>query len=557
MASEPTRSTRLRRRLAVAVRHELAAPVAVVAVGAALRLFQLTDESVWLDEGIAYHTATRRSVPEIVFGLAGGPNPPLYFLFLHGWVDLAGTSLFALRLPSAVAGVASVALTYLLGRRLYDRRVGLLAAAVLALAQFHLEYAQMARMYAILVALTLGSFLWFVRYWEDGTRRAGAAYLLVTVAMVYTHTFALFTVMAQAAFVAAAALREGTVRSTLRRWAPVGVAGTLLTGPWVVHLAARVLRPVMRSGGGPDGGGGVGSGIHVTLPPPHSLASAYVDYLMPLEPFVSGMRPWALPALAGTVVALGGAAAAGVRPLVAGRLLDRSDGPAPTTDGGTAVAGHATVPRSLRGRPRTRALLLGSWAVVPVPVPFVLSYLVTPIFLHRYTIAASVGVFLLAAAGLARVRRRHLRYALITVLLVGLAAPLPWHYGVDQKEQWREAAATVEHGADPGDLVVVSERTARYSFDFHFDDEGVRVVAVEEGAPASRLAGATAGHDAVWHVTSHLSEARERRQTAVLSDLFERTRTERFNNIVVRRYERTPSDAGADPDPGLDRRLRR
>ena len=61
-------------------------------------------------------------------------------------------------------GVAAIALAYRVGARLYARRVGVLAAALLAFAPFQVRYSREARMYALLATAVLASFLFLVRY---------------------------------------------------------------------------------------------------------------------------------------------------------------------------------------------------------------------------------------------------------------------------------------------------------------------------------------------------------------------------------------------------------
>jgi hypothetical protein len=58
-----------------------------------------------------------------------------------------GLDEFALRLPAALFGVASVVITYMLGRTLFDRRVGLTAAAFIALSAWEFELSRYARFY--------------------------------------------------------------------------------------------------------------------------------------------------------------------------------------------------------------------------------------------------------------------------------------------------------------------------------------------------------------------------------------------------------------------------
>lgn len=59
-------------------------------------------------------------------------HPPLVFLIQHLFMKVGGANLWALRLPSALFGLVNIYLLYLIGRRLFSRRVAVLAAALMS-----------------------------------------------------------------------------------------------------------------------------------------------------------------------------------------------------------------------------------------------------------------------------------------------------------------------------------------------------------------------------------------------------------------------------------------
>ena len=89
--------------------------------------------------------------------------PPLYYAIAWLWTQLTGTGEFGLRSVSALAGVATVPVAYLLGAELSSRRAGIVAAALVAVNPMLLWYSQEARAYALFVLLTALSLLYFVR----------------------------------------------------------------------------------------------------------------------------------------------------------------------------------------------------------------------------------------------------------------------------------------------------------------------------------------------------------------------------------------------------------
>src|SRR5881628_3390484 len=92
--------------------------VGVAAVAAGLRWFRIDAQSLWYDEGISAHQLTR-SFPEILRAAALDTHPPLYYWTLKAWSETVGASEIGLRSLSAVWGVATVALTFLIGRQMF------------------------------------------------------------------------------------------------------------------------------------------------------------------------------------------------------------------------------------------------------------------------------------------------------------------------------------------------------------------------------------------------------------------------------------------------------
>ncbi|MDI7278250.1 MAG: glycosyltransferase family 39 protein, partial [Anaerolineae bacterium] len=211
-----------RRRLA------LAALALVLAVGAGLRFYRLEGQSLWNDEGTSVALAGR-SLGQITLSAAADIHPPLYHYLLHCWLALFGTSDAAARSLSAAVGVALLALTYLLGRRLFDARTGLVAALLAGLSSYQVYYAQEARMYMLLTFLGAASSYLFWHGWLD--RRVGhrawamVGWIAVTTLAVYTQYLGAALILAQdlawAAVVTVAVVRrEQGWRSVLRQAPP-------------------------------------------------------------------------------------------------------------------------------------------------------------------------------------------------------------------------------------------------------------------------------------------------------------------------------------------------
>jgi hypothetical protein len=232
-----------------------------------LRFFRIDQQSYWNDEGNSLRLAAR-PVSDIVRAAAGDIHPPGYYLALKGWRALAGESEYALRGFSALAGVVLVALIYRLGQvyfpYIWNRRprsgledkqarrnhqtgfhsvAGLAAALLAALNPFLIDYAQEARMYALLAVLAAASFLFFSLWLRSsrppappsGRLPLAAGYVVATTAGLYTHYAFGFVVLAQnlAAMGALLAHARGRGRARLAAWLALQGATLALFLPWL------------------------------------------------------------------------------------------------------------------------------------------------------------------------------------------------------------------------------------------------------------------------------------------------------------------------------------
>src|SRR3954470_11352164 len=92
--------------------------IVLTLVAFAWRVQGLSWQSLWRDEVDAIHFATRYLPETLKMFVQTGQNGQLYFVALRPWFDLVGTSEFALRYPSAMAGTLTVLLTWQVARRM-------------------------------------------------------------------------------------------------------------------------------------------------------------------------------------------------------------------------------------------------------------------------------------------------------------------------------------------------------------------------------------------------------------------------------------------------------
>ena len=173
-----------------------AALAGIAALALGLRLHLLAAKSFWLDEGVSVAAGQLPWSDFFKLLWRREANMGLYYLLLRGWIHL-GDSEFGLRLLSVVFALGAVVAVYALGRLLFDRNTGMLAALLLALNAFHLRYSQEARSYSLLVLLVTLSTYFFVLLLENPSSKNRALYITASVLAFYAHFFSLLVIVAQ------------------------------------------------------------------------------------------------------------------------------------------------------------------------------------------------------------------------------------------------------------------------------------------------------------------------------------------------------------------------
>ncbi len=152
--------------------------LAILLLAATGRILHIGDQSMWLDEGIAYWNQKQ---PDMIAWMAvKDVHPPLYFSLLHLWIGLTGSTAVAMRLFSALAAMLSVAAVVPLARLIARDRsrdeywvIPILGALLLAMSDSEISLAQDVRMYSLRTLLALAS-VFFYLYWsrKPGAKRA-------------------------------------------------------------------------------------------------------------------------------------------------------------------------------------------------------------------------------------------------------------------------------------------------------------------------------------------------------------------------------------------------
>jgi mannosyltransferase len=475
-----------------------------------LRWIDINTESLWVDEIYSYRQAIK-SVGSIIANAQSDVHPPVYYIFLHWWILLFGTDEAGLRGFSVFCGVAAVPLIYLLGKRLWNPRTGLIAAFLLTVSHFHIHYSQEARSYSYLVLVTIGGILAFMRVLDeiknDNTLRwrTITLFLVANVLMLYSHFFALFVVVAQNVYIASLlVLKRSFFLRLWKRWFLLESVLLLLFVPWlnILYWQIRALR----------------GSFWIDRPTPFVLVETLVEY--------AG-------SLAATAILL---------PLCILALVEIRK----------QIFEQKTVHIIQPSNP-LHLWLLGLWLALPILIPYAQSLVGTPIYYVKYTIPALPAFLLLAAKGMDAWEWDTLGEKLGTTALVAAICLIAAYntrndWNALEKEPWRKAAQYLASATEQQDAIFVHDWYCLYNLAYYQSDDSVSSNASQyaplQALPPERLRLTTqtwdwfyrsraAKHDHIWLVLSHKTG-----KTQAILDTIEREFICTSDSVFPSRYRK-------------------
>jgi len=375
---------------------------------AALFMFRLGDEGFWIDELFSIRDADQ----SLIDVYQSTQFRPLYYLLLSGWMRLGSGDAW-LRSLSVIFAVIAVFLIYRLGRRIAGETEGLIAAALLSTSPLFVNHAQEVRMYALSLCMGLAGTLFLAdALLSDRTQQPKqktiAGWALFRLLAIYTVPLNLMLLIPDGLLILLRFRQERRVLIKFAGWL------TLLLVLWLPAIATLLgdIQP---------------SSDYAQERTQFAEAPGLKNLIYPLKfwmvwPFVTrhgwvthNLYKFFTPVIAG---------------LIGAGLLYK---------------------RKLPSLPWACA-----WLVLPLIPIIVFSLVSARIWEPRYVLFVSPYLFILIAAGFARIWRDWKGAAIVLtvvyVLLVGGA--LGDYYVVQNRGDYRDNIATVEAYEQPGDGLV-------------------------------------------------------------------------------------------------------
>lgn len=238
--------------------------IAILILALILRIINL-GQSIWLDEGINAVYVNELNFKQLFFEYPIGDfHPPLFHLVLKTFITFFQLSEWSLRVPSVIFGVMTVITTYLIGKRLYDNKTGVISALLIATSPLAIYYSQEARMYSLAAFLASLSVYFFVSVLKNDKVYNWIGFILATALTLYTEyipyllipTFLLFITL----------FKKRIAKSTLKSFLPSFLLVLILISPWLLVLPNQLKTGLLSASASPVWASVVGSAQLKELP---------------------------------------------------------------------------------------------------------------------------------------------------------------------------------------------------------------------------------------------------------------------------------------------------
>ncbi|TFD86827.1 glycosyltransferase family 39 protein [Cryobacterium serini] len=367
--------------------------------------------SYWGDEAASIMSAERSF--SSLFGLLDNIDAVhgLYYLFLHGWIDLFGGSEISTRLPSAIAIGVAAAGTVVLARFFMGSRVAISGGLIFAVLPRVTYMGAEARSTAIATAIAVWLTVLLVHALRSGTasRRRQVTlwlgYSLLLALGMYVFLFLALLLPVHAVVVVVAARRHLLGRNVVA-WLGASAFGLLLAAP-IILIGTSQREQIAFIGRRPT--------VTVT-------EAAVMQWF---DTIPVAIMAWSLIVVAVLVV-----------------FLRRS---------GLHRAGLPD---------RAALSIFLAWMVLPSAILLIGTQVVTPMYSLRYLSLCAPAVGVVIAVGVAALTTKWLRalaVAALVVVIVPAYVVQRGDFGKNEGSDWRQVAEVMAARAAPGDGVVFDQ----------------------------------------------------------------------------------------------------
>jgi mannosyltransferase len=413
--------------------HTIILLVLIILLGTVLSFYDIGAESLWTDEAASLH----ESQMSIQQAASSNNQPPLYFLLLRFWISVFGESEIALRSLSALFGIAFIFVIFLTGKALFNHKVGLIAAFISSFSCYRIYESQEVRGYALLLLLSLLSYLFLIKFLQENSRKYYFPYIFCSLLMIYAHLFGLLIIASEIIYLIIFYKRFKAHKSM---FILAYIIIIILSVPVLFLLKNNICEIAS-------------DGFWISKP-------GFIDFLYTLGAFSAYGHFKELIFLMFIILA-------GIGLLASKRFLKKQK---PESGITFKIKGYYIIFDKTE-----RIGLLLIWLLVPILIVFIQSQIMTPLYQTKYLIGTMPAWLLLISIGLNNIYIRKIRYFVLIIIFILSLIGLLEYYNNNVKHEWREAANFINQNACENDIILIYPHYTQKPFDYYYEGTNTQI----------------------------------------------------------------------------------
>ena len=163
-----------------------------------LRLINISNAALWIDELYCYDIALKPNLTEILKTVfLTDLHAPLFFIILHFWIKLLGSTDWVLILLPVIFSTLSVPAGYFICKKLFNTKTAIIFSVLNTFSALEIYYAQELKFYSMLPLLGLLSFYFCSKITQNFSIKDTLLLLLTNTLIIYTFNAGIFFIIAE------------------------------------------------------------------------------------------------------------------------------------------------------------------------------------------------------------------------------------------------------------------------------------------------------------------------------------------------------------------------
>ena len=359
------------------------------------RFYKINSDSLWFDEGFSVRIS---ALPFDQMMILNDKHQPLYIILLHFWIKLFGQSETAARSLSTLFNIFSFLLIIPIGKILFNKSITLYSLLIFSLASFQIYFAQEARAYSLMSFLALLSIFFFLEIIRNPKKGYQSGYIISTILLIFTHIYGWFVLFLENIWILCKHKKQ-RLHIGYQKWFFLQIVILILIIPYMFVFIPKVINLMQN--------------YWLKKPTILHIGGALLQYSSSVSLLVLFVILILYAAL---------------------KIFKNSITEYEFKDG---------------------TLFIILWISIFIFTPFVLSQFITPIFLPRYAISASIPFYFLIGLAIDYLPGRMLKLSTVILIICLSIFNLYIYYFQPTREPWKTAVEDLKKKAGSNDLILI------------------------------------------------------------------------------------------------------